>query len=186
MAAWIDTSDHRAAFAVFPDLGLAHQAVSDADLPAYCTPDLQFTYRSIGQEVLHLFERADLKSLDALIWQVAIHTSKGRLPQGIKLTGTNYRLRQWPNFTRLEPIPDAIRIAAFLSRTPASIALISKMLGIQHDHFYTFIAASVSLGLLVRVEAQESTGEPAIPLRPPMSGERQGMLTRLLRRIAGR
>lgn len=186
MAAWIDTHEQRGLFALFPDLGLAHQAVTDADLSALCIPDLQFSYRSIGQEALHLFEREDLKSLDALIWQVAIRTSKGRLPLGIKTTGTNFRLRQWPNFTRLEGIPDALRVAAFLSRTPASIALIAKMLSIQPEHLYSFISAAASLGLLERVGTQESQGESVVPLRPPMSRERHGMLTRLLRRIAGR
>jgi hypothetical protein len=185
ISAWVDTVDRAGILAVLPAENLVYQAVSEADLSRYCREDTQCSFRYMGQEEQDRVPTADLEALDSLLWRVAAKTSRGRLPQGIKVGGKRLKLKRWPNFTRLDPIPDAVRIAAFLARTPADLALVMRMIRVEPANLYTFVSAAASLGLLVEVEETEEQRAPARPTAPPVSRERRGMLSRLLRRLVG-
>lgn len=132
-------------------------------------------------------QRAIPHSFISLLWQVALWTSRGRLMEGVQ-PQTPVRLRHWPNLTRLAPIPEAIRIAAFWVRSPVNLRLSVRMLNIPPRHIFDFLAACHSIGVL---EIHESGAElAAVPPRPeaPVRAEqkeRGGLLSRLLRRVAG-
>lgn len=119
----------------------------------------------------------------ALLWQISLWTSRGRLLEGIE-PDTPVRLRQWPNLTRLAPTPEAMRIAALWMRFPINLRLTVRMLNVHPGHVFDFLAASHSIGIL---DIRESHAQ-AVTLAPPPPAthedrERSGMLSRLLRKI---
>lgn len=82
-----------------------------------------------------------------LAWQLAIWTCQGRLMRGIS-ADTPIRLRYWPNLTRLAPIPEAMRITAFLTRTPVNLKLITRLLKVPPEHLFNYLAAAYGIGIL--------------------------------------
>lgn len=82
-----------------------------------------------------------------LAWQLAIWTCRGRLMRGIA-TDTPIRLRYWPNLTRLPPIPEAMRITAFLTRTPVNLKLITRLLKVPPEDLFNYLAAAYGIGIL--------------------------------------
>jgi hypothetical protein len=82
-----------------------------------------------------------------LAWQLAIWTCQGRLMRGIS-ADTPIRLRFWPNLTRLAPIPEAMRITAFLTRTPVNLKLITRLLKVPPEHLFNYLAAAYGIGIL--------------------------------------
>lgn len=82
-----------------------------------------------------------------LAWQLAIWTCQGRLMRGLS-ADTPIRLRYWPNLTRLAPIPEAMRITAFLTRTPVNLKLITRLLKVPPEHLFNYLAAAYGIGIL--------------------------------------
>ena len=122
-----------------------------------------------------------------LLWQVALWTSRGRLPEGIPVHAP-VKLKYWPNLTRMAPIPDALRMAAFLVRSPSSLPVAMRMLNVHPDHLFNFLSATYSIGLLEVSEARKDAGEAQeVPVQPVQAKDagKGGMLSRLLRRIVG-
>jgi hypothetical protein len=124
--------------------------------------------------------------LTTLLWQVALWSCRGRLLAGID-PDTPLRLRQWPNLTRLAPLPGALRIAGLWSRTPTSLRVAVSLLKMEPGPLCNFIAASHALGLLEQVGKREEAANPAAtvtrPATPPLPAARQSLLSRLLGRI---
>lgn len=145
-----------------------------------------------------------------LAWQLAIWTCRGRLMRGIA-TDTPIRLRYWPNLTRLPPIPEAMRITAFLTRTPVNLKLITRLLKVPPEDLFNYLAAAYGIGILDlpsrspqlsvistepvrpggKVETvaassspQNSSPAPATsPAKPAQGGGR--LLSRLLKKVIG-
>ncbi len=128
-------------------------------------------------------------SLQSLLWQVAAWTANGRLNQKLPLNAP-VQLKQWPNLTRLPMLPDALRLAAFLARSPASPALTVKMLRIEPRDLFNFLAAADSLELL-RYNTPENPGNivrmphDSASLETEIPAAKRSFLGRLLKRIAG-
>ena len=61
---------------------------------------------------------------------------------------TPLRLRYWPNLTRLPPIPEAMRITAFLTRTPVNLKLITRLLKVPPEDLFNYLAAAYGIGIL--------------------------------------
>ncbi|WP_414039957.1 response regulator [Acidithiobacillus sp. M4-SHS-6] len=128
-------------------------------------------------------------SLQSLLWQVGAWTANGRLNQKLPINAP-VQLKQWPNLTRLPMLPDALRLAAFLARSPASPALTVKMLRVEVPDLFNFLAAADALELLhyntpenpgnmVRVPQHSTPADTEIP------AAKRSFLGRLLKRIAG-
>jgi hypothetical protein len=82
--------------------------------------------------------------LETFVWELAILTSKGRAPVGTPMDKPVY-LMQWPNFTRLMPIPNDMRVAAYWLRLPSSLADLSENLKVSmNDIFLLYSAASLT------------------------------------------
>lgn len=83
-----------------------------------------------------------------LMWQLGIWTAQGRLIHPLT-PDTRLVLRCWPNFTRVALIPDAMRVAAFLSRTPVNLHILFKVLRVDVKNLANFLAAAYVTGFLV-------------------------------------
>jgi hypothetical protein len=83
--------------------------------------------------------------LEAFLWKLALYTYAGYLPNGIDVNKPVY-LKYWPNLTRLEPTPDAMRIASLLCRQPVALAFIVRILNIPQRHVFNFYAAANAAG----------------------------------------
>jgi len=83
--------------------------------------------------------------LEAFLWKLALYTFGGYLPKGIDVNKPVY-LKYWPNLTRLEPTPDAMRIASLLCRQPVALAFIVRILNIPQRHVFNFYAAANAAG----------------------------------------
>ena len=97
-------------------------------------------------------------------------------------------LRHWPNLTRLAPVPEAMRIAAFWVRTPVNLRLTVRMLNVAPHHVFDFLAATYAIGILdVPETGAAPVVEPPIPQPPPTAEQkaRGGLLSRLLRKVVG-
>lgn len=83
-----------------------------------------------------------------LLWQLAIWTANGRLVDVIKVNRP-LKLKSWPNFTRLAPIPDAMRITAFLIRSPVNMSMLHKFLPVDTSSLMNFLAATYITDILM-------------------------------------
>jgi hypothetical protein len=132
-----------------------------------------------------------VQSLLSLLWQVALWTSRGRLIDGIHILAP-LRIRHWPNLTRLAPVPNGLRIAAFMVRSPANLRIIVRMLNTPPRDVFDFLAASYSIGILDIPEHKTATvttmeSQPAAEEELPSleKKDRGGLLSRLLRKVVG-
>ena len=82
---------------------------------------------------------------ESFLWKLALYTYRGYLPEGIDVNKPVY-LKYWPNLTRLEPTPNAMRIASLLSRQPVALAFIVRILNIPQRHVFNFYAAANATG----------------------------------------
>ncbi len=128
-------------------------------------------------------------TLQSLLWQMGAWTANGRLSQQLQINAP-VQLKQWPNLTRLTMLPDALRLAAFLARSPASPALTVKMLRVEPHDLFNFLAAADSLGLLRynTAENPDNRIQPATPNAPTVAeipAAKRSFLGRLLARISG-
>jgi DNA-binding response OmpR family regulator len=82
---------------------------------------------------------------EAFLWKLALHTYRGYLPDGIDVNKPVY-LKYWPNLTRLDPTPDAMRIASLLCRQPVALAFIVRILNIPQKHVFNFFSAANAIG----------------------------------------
>jgi hypothetical protein len=174
-------------------------------LQALCTaPSQEVDQQAYANEPLPTVSQ-ELRP-QTLAWQLAIWTCQGRLMRGIN-ADTQIRLRFWPNLTRLAPIPEAMRITAFLTRTPVNLKLITRLLKVPPEHLFNYLAAAYGIGILdipnrnsnlsvittepvrpvARVEAAAGSAASSTPaaaaVKPaPGSGN---LLSRLLKKVIG-
>ncbi|MEW5892297.1 MAG: hypothetical protein AB1697_04060 [Pseudomonadota bacterium] len=188
------------ALIVLPELDRAIALVDEHQLQAACLNDAS----AVSSQPLTAEDTANAEpiNLTALTWQVALWSARGRLIAGFP-DQAPIRLRHWPNLTRLAPVRDGIRIAAFWSRAPANLRLTVRMLGLPAEDVFSFLAASYSIGILDSslLKGTDRTGrEPAAaaavatsmpaqqagaPTPSAAATERTGFLSRLLRKVAG-
>ena len=192
----------------FPGVNRVLLAVSPDKLEEICQQaDVQITVKKIGEHPE--WQQHAKAQMDSCLWQFAVWTAKGRLIKEIDVNQP-LALRSWPNITRLAYIPDAMRLSAFLTKSPVNLPMIYKMIRVDIADLLNFIAAShvtnllkvqpVHAGVAAGVESQfpdsrnvdtgsESIGTqsnvevPAAPVRPKQSNS---MLQRLLKKLTGK
>ena len=90
--------------------------------------------------------KAVAQAAEAFLWELAVHTSRGRIPEGVLLDEPLY-LRHWPNLTRLKPIPGAPRIAAVWVQEPRSLLNMAGAVKVPMTDLLTFYSAANAIGL---------------------------------------
>ena len=119
-------------------------------------------------------------AIEALLWQTAAWSYRGRLPADTPLDKRMY-LRHWPNLTRLLPLPDACRIAALMVRHPMQLARVAEALRIPQRHVFAFHGAASAIGLMgvARREADHLLADDV-----PAPDSRRALLQGIARRLA--
>jgi len=133
------------------------------------------------------------QGLQEFLWSFSAAVARGRMSRRIPLHHP-VKLQRWPNLTRLRPLPEALRLSAFLARSPASPLLTIRMLQVEPADLFNFLAASDGIGILQYGPAATSTipsnqttpatSEASTRTVEPPSPKR-GLLGRLLAKIAG-
>jgi len=99
-------------------------------------------------------------SAEALIWQVALFSARGRIPEDTALTNLVY-MKSWPNMTRLSLFPHAMRIAALWANLPYSLIDTAKVLRIQQRYVFAFYSAAHALGIVGTTSGKRSESDRA-------------------------
>ncbi len=147
-----------------------------------CRPAAAYTVKKLGAREVEEFGRtAGLgRNLDELMWHTALCASNGRLMQGCRRDDV-ILLRHWPNLTRLTTTPNAVRIAALLTRYPTSVTLAHHLLNIPAAELNAFYSAARCAGLAVAVNRK-----PELTKQEDLKPHRQrGLLALFLDRITG-
>ncbi len=101
--------------------------------------------------------------LEAFLWKLALYTYAGLLPEGTNVNELLY-LRYWPNLTRLEQIPNGMRIASLWCRQPVSLANLIGKLHIPQKQVFAFYVAASTIGLAGPATRQaDSMLTPSLP-----------------------
>ena len=200
--------DNKPVLMYFPGVNRVLLAVAPDKLEELCQhADVHITVKKIGEHPE--WQQHAKAQMDSCLWQFTVWTAKGRLIKEIDVNQP-LALRSWPNITRLAYIPDAMRLSAFLTKSPVNLPMIYKMIRVDIADLLNFIAAShvtnllkvqpVHAGVAAGVESQfpdsrnvdtgsESIGTqsnveaPAAPVRPKQSNS---MLQRLLKKLTGK
>lgn len=118
-------------------------------------------------------------NMQNFMWLIALWCSRGRIPHGLDLTEPIYLL-QWPNLTRLEPIPHAVRIAALIYQQPQTLIDIAKQLAIEQRYVFSFFSASKSIGLS---DVSQRDAERFVASENTKSDKEKFILSKLLARL---
>jgi hypothetical protein len=87
-------------------------------------------------------------STEALLWESALNSARGRIPKGTPLD-VPVCLLVWPNMTRLALFPHALRIAALWANQPYSLLDTAKVLQIPQRYVFAFYSAANALGVAI-------------------------------------
>ncbi|WP_430472095.1 alpha-glucan phosphorylase [Wielerella bovis] len=126
--------------AVFPTAQRVWVAVDSEQLKALCRqehPDIKLKQIPEGNNIL---ERANA-SITSTMWQMALWTANGRLVHPLN-PNTVFRLKSWPNLTRLAPLPESMRLSAFLTKTSVSLNMLYKLMPLDMSDILNYIAAT--------------------------------------------
>ena len=162
--------DNKPVLIVFPSVEKVLLAVESEALQQLCMQtDAEWQTKAVpaSAPTAQLHDKAKL-TLQSCIWQLSIWTARGRLIEPIT-PDTVIRLKAWPNMTRLAYLPEAMRLSAFLVRTPVALNTLYKLLPVSLEDVLNYIAATYSIGALI-VEQQLTS--------PAAQQEKEMVLTR--------
>ncbi len=143
-----------------------------------------------GQVNLHILtspESADIRErihsdanftydLENFIWTSCLLTSQGRVPSSLNCED-KYLLKQWPNFTRIENFPFAMKIAARWQKKPYKITEIAREMDIPLRYIIAFYNGTIGLSLF---ETDMSKVQQKSNIKPKKSN---GLIARLFGRL---
>lgn len=129
-------------------------------------------------------ETAPWYGFEDFIWQTVIYACRGNLNGRIP-PDLPFRLRFWPNVTRLTLPPNGVRICALLEKRPASANEIPELLSVPRFEAYAMISALHAIGALEKAKRAAKTVEAA---PPPQSETDRGVFAvigKMLKRLRG-
>ena len=118
-------------------------------------------------------------NMESFMWLITLWTSRGRLPRGTSLSSPVF-LMQWPNLTRLDSIPHAVRIAALLYKQPHALPDIAQQLGIEQRYVFAFYSACKAIGL---ANVSQRQIDNTFALEKPVRHKNQSILSKLLGKL---
>ena len=119
-------------------------------------------------------------SMEAFMWVITLWCSRGRVPQGCDITQPVY-LKQWPNLTRLAPIPHAARIAALIYDQPRTLTDAAEQLGIEQRYVFAFFSACKTIGLS---DVSRRDVDKLFVTEHPKQHKNKSIMTKLLGKLA--
>ena len=164
-------------------------ALGDVLLHAVCGKEIEH-----GLVHVTLATDADFKNLpagiadDIALWRVALWTARGRLRRST-LFNTSIRMLHWPDFNRVIETPEAMRIAALLTKEALTPLEIAARLRVPQRYVFSLVSAARAIGLIERVdEITDHARVYAVPApEPPPTasahGDSRGFLRRILDRL---
>ncbi|CAA6809474.1 MAG: Unknown protein [uncultured Thiotrichaceae bacterium] len=117
--------------------------------------------------------------LESFIWTTCLVSSQGRLPTDFE-SENQYLLKHWPNFTRMENFPFAMRIAALWHYEPNRLCDVAEKLEIPQRYIIAFFNAAMGLSLF-----EQDLDKVQSKLIEPPKKKRSGIIARLFSRLAG-
>ena len=142
--------ENKPVLVVFPSVEKVLLATESDALQQLCMQtDAEWQTKTVpaSASTAQLHDKAKL-TLQSCIWQLSIWTARGRLIDPIT-PSTVIRLKAWPNMTRLAYLPEAMRLSAFLVRTPVALNTLYKLLPVSLEDVLNYIAATYSIGALI-------------------------------------
>ena len=144
--------DNKPILMFFPAVDRVLLAVAPEKLEEICqNTEVHISIKEIGDHPE--WQQHAKAQMDSCLWQFAVWTAKGRLIQEIDVHQP-ISLRSWPNITRLAYIPDAMRLSAFLTKSPVNLPMLYKMIRVDIADLLNFVAASHVTNLLKIQTAQ--------------------------------
>ncbi len=127
----------------------------------------------------HAHQEKKLYPYDSFCWNMALWSSRGRLPAETDPNAPVY-IRYWPNLTRLTLTPHAMRIVALWRRQPRSLFNTAEELKIPQRYVFAFYTAASSLNLAgISRRAVDFTFTP----EPVQASRYRTLFLRLLNRL---
>ena len=194
--------DDKPVLAVFPAIQRVWVAVNAEQLKVFCRQENLTVQTKQIPDDSNIQERANA-TVTSSMWQVALWTANGRLVHPLN-PNTVFRLKAWPNLTRLAPLPESMRLSAFLTKTSVSLNMLYKLMPLDMADILNYIAATYLTDYLaVTQQVSEATGtqsatqatvntaavpkpeqvQAARPATPQKSG---GLLSRLMKKLLNR
>jgi len=120
------------------------------------------------------------RNIDELLWHAALYASDGRLMKGCRRDDV-VLLKTWPNLTRIDATPNAVRIAALLTRYPTTVSLAYRLLKVPQEELNSFYSAAHAAGWALAVNRK-----PEISADTELKEHRaRGLLGLILERVMG-
>lgn len=149
-----------------------------------------FCQRAVGEFVTRRLSEAEVgelvrarqpgRNIDELLWHAALYVAEGRLIKGCRRDDV-VLLKVWPNLTRVDATPNAVRIAALLTRYPTTVSLGYRLLKVPVDEMNTFYSAAHAAGWAVAVNRK-----PELAADTELKAHRaRGLLGHILDRVKG-
>jgi hypothetical protein len=140
------------AYLDFPEDALFEQEVVSPLGSQPRSPSRRHKVRMVGvQEFadfqLRLVHLTRLDRFDATLWKLGMTTAKGCLPVGTDVNKVFF-LKSWPNMTRLQPSPFALRIAALWATRGASLLETARILDIPQRYVFAFYNAALATDIV--------------------------------------
>lgn len=131
---------------VFPSIQRVLLTVNAHELEGLCKNDNLSVVCKVVPDNPQWKEKAKVTIMSCL-WQMAIWTAQGRLiypmtPQTI------FTLKRWPNLTRLAPVPESMRLSAFLIKTSVNLNILYKVMPLEMPDILNYLAATSVTGFL--------------------------------------
>lgn len=179
---------------LFPDTDEVYVDLSNLQLRSICASSLysqgttaisrQITIEKTRREwqLKSCYKTERFYSLENFMWKAAMCTSRGRIPDFIDVNET-FIVRSWPNLTRLDPVPEALKLIAYWSASPRSIADAVKKLSVDQKHAFSLFTALYILGYIEektdRVHRYDVINNTEHPLSPEESSLLSKVITKL-------
>ncbi len=132
---------------------LAMTELSDSVLRPMClleskdTPTFSSIDNKTVKERLQAHGRAVRScTIESFIWKISLWSSRGRIPDNTDIYKPVF-LSEWPNLTRLQQTPHALRIAALIAHEPIALCDVIKELKIPQRYVFGFYSAVNALGI---------------------------------------
>ena len=198
--------DGKPVLIVFPSIQRVLLTVSAGELEKFSKDDkLQVVCKAVPDNP-QWKEKAKVTIMSCL-WQMAIWTAQGRLAYPMT-PQTVFTLKRWPNLTRLAPVPESMRLSAFLTKTSVNLNVLYKVMPLEMPDILNYLAATYATGYLAtdnEFATQENkdlvTGTMNVSSNAPEDDqmsknaqntvnsqhtESRGLLQRLMRKLSGK